>query len=179
MWTFGLCAENERCAPRRKLFPQTQERTQNLTTLPSAEGLGRHKPIETSTQASTRSVTGGRPCDRTLQMLRRGMKDLCRVKRSCGGEGGKCSLAFLETRGISWRGHPKNLKLLHVVRCYPLRCMVNVQRIERSRHTSLTAPWLPPHLCYEQGVNDHCKKKASSPAQKTKNGRPPATVAQG
>ena len=50
------------------------------------------------------------------------MNDLCRDKRSCGGEGGKCSLAFLVTRGISWRGRPKNLKHLHVVWGYPLRC---------------------------------------------------------
>ena len=122
LWALSLCAENERCAPRTKLFPHAQERPQKLTTLPSADGFGRHKPIETSTQASTRSFTGGRPCDGTLQMLRRGMNDLCRDKRSCGGEGGKCSLAFLVTRGISWRGRPKNLKHLHVVRCYPLRC---------------------------------------------------------
>ena len=101
------------------------------------------------------------------------MKDLCRVKRSCGGEGGKCSLAFLETRGISWRGHPKNLKLLHVVRCYPLRCMVNVQRIVWSRHSSMTAPGLPPHLCHEQGVNDHCKKQHRRLHKKNKMARRP------
>ena len=35
-------------------------------------------------------------------MLRRRKTDLRRVKRSCGGEGGKCSLAFLVSRGISW-----------------------------------------------------------------------------
>ena len=173
-----MCAENDRCAPRTKLFPHAQERPQKLTTLPSADGFGRHKPIETSTQASTRSFTGGRPCDGTLQMLRRRKTDLCRVKRSCGGEGGKCSLAFLVSRGISWGEDGPKPRDTCTWTSAGHGAVVR-QRIVWSESSSMTAPGLPPHLCHEQRVDDHCKKQHRRLHEKNKNGRPPATMAQG
>jgi len=43
----------------------------------------------------------------------------------------------------------------------------------------MTAPGLPPHLCHEQRGVDHCKKQHRRLHEKNKNGRPPATMAQG
>jgi hypothetical protein len=43
----------------------------------------------------------------------------------------------------------------------------------------MTAPGLPPHLCHEQRGVDHCKKQRRRLHEKNKNGRPPATMAQG